>query len=1026
MATTTTFTTMIPTPSKNTAATKRPGPPVPPRPQQSSLLRTQRDNAAAALPQRSASKVGLESAAQIHKKPTAPLAGTSGGAAANAGAGGRTVIYKSPSLTMQKRQEEREKRVGEATTTTTASVGTTPNLNSANTAAITTTTTTKSNAITQTPTTKLGNGSQAATKPPLKLRKAPDVPTSKARLQSPATETPSTTASASASQEANNIVIVQSSQGSVTLNRHHSMNTPSHSKPPVGNLKDSRLSLGRADFERVGHKINLSQLQPTTQPLPRPRKIVKIPVATLDMDDTNSNCTNHSASSASTNSHSSLTTNSSVSSSSGGSAGGLAVNLFKRSKTTLDNFTSRSSHHITTVTTGHSTGSYLSGKTVEIKNNLKNAAERLFSEIMVNQQKHGSGNSEMHGLANMVITKHERAIQHQAMGETGRERTATGAGQHNNVTVVTTSNTSQGTEEAALQINDNCTRINITTVNSAKTPSKIPASSAGGLLAPSHQLEQRQVVSAFNSPEKKSAAFHEMLISELAAMRTRSCSLENLQTKTKTQMNPQPTTQQLQLQFTSNTKTQQVSEVIQSNSNNNNSSSSNSNTSSLLQAKKMQDEEHSSNPDDDIDADNIEDADGDDGDDHHDIENVLKKSLKVMSAASQNSPRKRTPSGCSSDSSPYGTERSSRIRTSDWIEVGDNGKQVTLTSCHISLEDSGLEDEERMDEMSSSGVGDSWDSVKEAEQQQQLQQAKRSRSVKRIMSINDLPPLPKSLSGINKMLASDSGLISDVDTEMARNAKNNEFKQMENQKENSNNINNNSNNNNNTNNNKDTTSDKISNSTALSSLAATTTTTAANAANASASVTETTSTTITTTTPLKEINGNETISEIPPAIPGSKLDNQIATLRKEMFGLRQLDLTLLSQLWALNDSIQEFRTMIQENEQEDDETYSTHSRSPSPYDSVSSDGDDEISALKEIAEQTNYNCSNNSSNNKLAYSRSTSSSGDTATSYNDQKSHLIKPPLPKPLDVKPVPRMRSAPPPPPTHRKSQNAPPRPT
>ncbi|TMW45639.1 hypothetical protein DOY81_009280 [Sarcophaga bullata] len=37
-----------------------------------------------------------------------------------------------------------------------------------------------------------------------------------------------------------------------------------------------------------------------------------------------------------------------------------------------------------------------------------------------------------------------------------------------------------------------------------------------------------------------------------------------------------------------------------------------------------------------------------------------------------------------------------------------------------------------------------------------------------------------------------------------------------------------------------------------------------------------------TTQPLKEINGNETISEIPPAIPGSKLDTQIATLRKEM------------------------------------------------------------------------------------------------------------------------------------------------
>lgn len=39
------------------------------------------------------------------------------------------------------------------------------------------------------------------------------------------------------------------------------------------------------------------------------------------------------------------------------------------------------------------------------------------------------------------------------------------------------------------------------------------------------------------------------------------------------------------------------------------------------------------------------------------------------------------------------------------------------------------------------------------------------------------------------------------------------------------------------------------------------------------------------------------------------------------FGLRQLDLSLLSQLWALNDSIQEFRTLIEERdaEQEDEE-----------------------------------------------------------------------------------------------------------
>jgi len=47
------------------------------------------------------------------------------------------------------------------------------------------------------------------------------------------------------------------------------------------------------------------------------------------------------------------------------------------------------------------------------------------------------------------------------------------------------------------------------------------------------------------------------------------------------------------------------------------------------------------------------------------------------------------------------------------------------------------------------------------------------------------------------------------------------------------------------------------------------------------------------------------------------------------FGLRQLDLSLLSQLWSLNESIQEFRQLLQE--QED--------RAPSPSPS-SEEGDD--------------------------------------------------------------------------------------
>lgn len=65
----------------------------------------------------------------------------------------------------------------------------------------------------------------------------------------------------------------------------------------------------------------------------------------------------------------------------------------------------------------------------------------------------------------------------------------------------------------------------------------------------------------------------------------------------------------------------------------------------------------------------------------------------------------------SSAGSPNGSQRS-RIRTADWIEVGDNGKQELFTSCQISLEDSGLEDEmERLEETASSGAGDSWDSI---------------------------------------------------------------------------------------------------------------------------------------------------------------------------------------------------------------------------------------------------------------------------------------------------------------------------
>ncbi|KAL1502189.1 hypothetical protein ABEB36_007367 [Hypothenemus hampei] len=44
----------------------------------------------------------------------------------------------------------------------------------------------------------------------------------------------------------------------------------------------------------------------------------------------------------------------------------------------------------------------------------------------------------------------------------------------------------------------------------------------------------------------------------------------------------------------------------------------------------------------------------------------------------------------------------------------------------------------------------------------------------------------------------------------------------------------------------------------------------------------------------------------------NNLDSQLAILRREMYSLRQQDLSLLSQLWALNESLQEFRQLLQE------------------------------------------------------------------------------------------------------------------
>ncbi|XP_039222240.1 leucine repeat adapter protein 25 [Crotalus tigris] len=51
----------------------------------------------------------------------------------------------------------------------------------------------------------------------------------------------------------------------------------------------------------------------------------------------------------------------------------------------------------------------------------------------------------------------------------------------------------------------------------------------------------------------------------------------------------------------------------------------------------------------------------------------------------------------------------------------------------------------------------------------------------------------------------------------------------------------------------------------------------------------------------------------PPRRPRpANLDAALAVLRKEMVGLRQLDMSLLCQLWSLYESIQEFKSLFQD------------------------------------------------------------------------------------------------------------------
>lgn len=152
----------------------------------------------------------------------------------------------------------------------------------------------------------------------------------------------------------------------------------------------------------------------------------------------------------------------------------------------------------------------------------------------------------------------------------------------------------------------------------------------------------------------------------------------------------------------------------------------------------------------------------------------------------------------------------------------------------------------------------------------------------------------------------------------------------------------------------------------------------------------------------------------------STLDTQLAILRREMYGLRQLDLSLLSQLWALNESIQGFRVFLQEQE-----ALSPPSPSPTPSDtnSLTSEAEEEsysaqpLKLAHPIVVQAALPPGGSTTSHASTSSASGTSGSSSATSSMGKHGGMPLPPAPQKTHPQ-LPRilqqrMRRAPPPPP-------------
>uniref|UniRef100_A0A6M2DM89 Putative product n=1 Tax=Xenopsylla cheopis TaxID=163159 RepID=A0A6M2DM89_XENCH len=141
--------------------------------------------------------------------------------------------------------------------------------------------------------------------------------------------------------------------------------------------------------------------------------------------------------------------------------------------------------------------------------------------------------------------------------------------------------------------------------------------------------------------------------------------------------------------------------------------------------------------------------------------------------------------------------------------------------------------------------------------------------------------------------------------------------------------------------------------------------------------------------------------------PQATLDTQLAVLRREMFGLRQLDLSLLSQLWALNESIQDFRQMLQDQEQDQDDDCGPISP-PSPGSATPPSSSEELVTAD----------SNDDTSSLRAALNNSSGSRTSVSNHRDGNIVPQRPPVvPPPPRPRPAARTRPAPPPPPPARR---------